>query len=99
MRWYSAVPCALPPAAVHGAGNFLAVTFGAAAGFQIFDVSNPASPQLKLTALQNPGGRPGQGVALWNQGNSYYVALRLSATISQPVCNTTLGSASMRSMR
>ncbi|HEV8583004.1 MAG TPA: hypothetical protein VGX68_28385 [Thermoanaerobaculia bacterium] len=72
------------PYFVHGAGNYIAVGLGSSFGLQIFDVSDPASPQLKLTALTNPGGRPVQGVALWNQGAAYYLAARLGATITQP---------------
>ncbi|HEV8583002.1 MAG TPA: PKD domain-containing protein [Thermoanaerobaculia bacterium] len=62
------------PRFVHGAGNYLVVSFGSSSGFQIFDVSNPASPQLKLTGLSN---RFVNGVALWNEGLTYYLGARL----------------------
>src|SRR4029453_1032159 len=47
------VPPAGTPYFVHGTGNYVAVGLGSSTGVQIFDVSNPASPQLKLTGLRN----------------------------------------------
>jgi PKD repeat protein len=67
---------------VHGDGNFLAVSFGPAGGFQIYDVSDPINPQLKLTGLRGSSSRPVQGVALWHQGSSYYLAARLGLSLT-----------------
>lgn len=61
------------PYFVHGTGNYIVVSFGSSKGFQIFDVSNPASPQLKLTGLRTTSV---QGVALWKQGSTYYLGAR-----------------------
>ncbi|HEY0513817.1 MAG TPA: PKD domain-containing protein [Thermoanaerobaculia bacterium] len=77
--YVGAIPTAGSPTYVHGAGNYVAVSFGAGNGFQIFDVSNPASPVSKLNAST---GRPVQGIAMWNQGTSYYVAARLGQTLT-----------------
>jgi PKD repeat protein len=60
------------PAYVHGAGNYIAVSNSS--GFQVFDVSNPASAQPKLSVS---AGQLVQGIAMWNQGTSYYVAARV----------------------
>lgn len=46
---------------------------GAATGFQIFDVSNPAAPSL---ALSSNDPLFVYGVAMWRQAGSYYLALR-----------------------
>jgi PKD repeat protein len=72
---------------VHGDGNFLAVSFGPAGGFQIYDMTNPLSPQLKLTGLRDASSRPVQGIALWHQQNpqgppTYYLAARLGLTLT-----------------
>lgn len=72
------------PYYVHGAGNYVVVSFGSGGGFEIYDMSNPASPQLKLSGLRTTGKRSVQGVALWNQGSSYYLAARLDASASLP---------------
>jgi hypothetical protein len=69
---------------VHGTGNYVVASFGASRGFQIFDVSNPASPQLKLSGLLNPGGRQVAGVALWKEGSTYYLGARLGRTATLP---------------
>ncbi|HEY9422282.1 MAG TPA: PKD domain-containing protein [Thermoanaerobaculia bacterium] len=71
------------PYFVHGAGNYVVISFGSGRGFEIYDVSNPSNPQLKLSGLRGTGGRSVQGVALWNQGSSYFLAARLDASASQ----------------
>ena len=63
------------PAYVHGAGNYIAVSNSN--GFQVFDVSNPASAQPKISV--GAGGVLVQGIAMWNQGSSYYVAARVGS--------------------
>lgn len=76
------------PYFVHGVGNYLVVSFGSSRGLQIYDVSNPANPQLKLTAYTGSTGRPVQGVALWQEGGSYYLAARLGITKTQSKAQT-----------
>jgi PKD repeat protein len=71
------------PAFVQGDGNYLAVSFGTSGGFQIFDVSSPLGAQLKLTGLRGSALRSTQGIALWHQGSSYYLAARLGTTLTQ----------------
>jgi PKD repeat protein len=68
------IPTAGSASYVHGVGNYIVVSFSSSKGFQVFDVTNPLSPVLKLTALRDT---PVQGVALWNQGSSYYLGARL----------------------
>ena len=75
---------------VHGDGNYVAAGFGSSSGLRIYDVSNPASPVVKLDALHSSGARPVQGVALWHQGSSYYLAARVGATITQNVKETAI---------
>lgn len=66
---------------VNGDGNFLAVSYGPAGGFQIYDVSDPLNPQLRLSGLR--GVRPTQGLALWDNGHgSYYLAARLGLSLT-----------------
>ncbi len=63
-----------PAAYVHGVDNFVVVSSGSGRGFDIFDVSNPAFPQLKLSGL---GSQSVYGVAMWKSGNGhYYLGLR-----------------------
>ncbi|HTG32445.1 MAG TPA: PKD domain-containing protein [Thermoanaerobaculia bacterium] len=64
---------------VHGAGNYVVVSFGGTGGFQIFDMSDPLHPVSKLIGLRS---QPVQGVALWNQGSSYYLGARQGATLT-----------------
>ncbi|HSU83754.1 MAG TPA: PKD domain-containing protein [Thermoanaerobaculia bacterium] len=56
-----------------GVDTFVVSAGGAAWGVEIWDMGNPASPQLKLSALND---RPVYGVALWKQGATYYLAAR-----------------------
>jgi PKD repeat protein len=58
---------------VDGVDTFFVSSAGASRGFEIWDAGNPASPQLKLSGL---GDRAVNGVALWKQGASYYLAAR-----------------------
>ena len=66
---------------VHGVGNYLVVSFGASRGFQVYDLTSPAHPTIKLTGLRGSTGRAVQGVALWNEGSLYYLGARLSASL------------------
>lgn len=61
-----------------GTGNFLVASFGSGRGVEIWDVSNPASPVLKLSALNGQNGIPVDGVALWSAGGKHYLALATS---------------------
>lgn len=63
---------------VSGVGNYVAVSFGASGavgqrGFEIWDVSNPSSPQLRLSALT---GEFVYGTAMWQDGNRTLIGLR-----------------------
>lgn len=58
---------------VSGAGNLLAVSFGSSFGVEIWDVSNPASPQRVVQGLSSDGV---YGTAMWKEGNGTYLALR-----------------------
>ena len=67
---------------VSGVGDFVALSRrklnglgGGERGFAVYDVSNPASPVLRLSEI--PSTRVG-GVAMWSQGGSYYVAVHTS---------------------
>jgi PKD repeat protein len=50
---------------------------GSAFGLQLWNVSNPASPQFVLTGLPTEFV---YGVALWRKGSSYYLATRVYVT-------------------
>jgi PKD repeat protein len=58
---------------VDGVDTFVVSGGGASWGVEIWDMGNPASPQLKLSGLTD---RPVYGVALWRQGATYYLATR-----------------------
>ncbi|HEX6903193.1 MAG TPA: PKD domain-containing protein [Thermoanaerobaculia bacterium] len=78
------------PYFVHGVGNYLAVSFGSSRGLQIYDVSNPASPQVRLTAFTGTTGRPVQGIAMWQEGANYFLAVRLGVTKTQSKAETAI---------
>ncbi len=61
---------------VDGVDQFVVASAGTSRGFEIWDLSNPASPLLKLTGLND---RTANGVALWKQGSAYYLAVRTVA--------------------
>ena len=67
---------------VHGVDNFIVLASGAGSGFEIWNVADPAHPQLALTALNDVPAcgfdlRSVYGVALWKDAQShYYVGLR-----------------------
>src|SRR5262249_43403934 len=59
---------------VHGVDNYVVLSSGAGRGFEIWDVSTPASPQLKLTGLSS---QSVYGVAMWKDSSGHYeLALR-----------------------
>jgi PKD repeat protein len=58
---------------VHGVDNFIILSFGTSRGFEIWDVSNPASPVLKIDGQSD---RSVYGVAMWRDGSRYYAATR-----------------------
>jgi PKD repeat protein len=66
----------LAPSYVAGVDNYLALSSGASGGLEIWDVTQPASAVLRLSALPST---PVYGVAMWKQGGSYYLALRTDA--------------------
>jgi len=61
---------------VDGVDRFVVASFGSGQGFEIWDVGAPSSPQLKLSGL---GDRRVDGVALWKEGSTYYLAARSAA--------------------
>src|SRR5436305_4195439 len=62
---------------VAGVDQYVVVSSGGSAGggFEIWDVSDPAHAQLKLSF---GSGDTVNGVALWKQGSAYYLAARIS---------------------
>jgi PKD repeat protein len=64
------------PSFVDGVDQFVAASAGSSRGFEIWNLANPASPQLALSALND---RSVNGIALWKQGGAYYLAARTSA--------------------
>jgi PKD repeat protein len=58
---------------VHGVDQYVVLSAGAGRGLEIWNVANPAAPQLRLSALND---QAVYGVAMWRQGSSYYLALR-----------------------
>ena len=71
---------------VHGVDNYVAVSFPAG-GFQVFDMSNPQNPVSKLIGSRE---RSAQGIALWKQGTTYYLGVRLGKTATQRIPQTTI---------
>ncbi|HEY3570332.1 MAG TPA: PKD domain-containing protein [Thermoanaerobaculia bacterium] len=71
---------------VAGVDNFVAVTLGTG-GFQIFDMTNPLNPVAKGTGQRD---RPVQGLAMWKQGTSYYLAARLGKSASVRLSQTAI---------
>jgi PKD repeat protein len=66
---------------VDGVDRFVVASFGSSQGFEIWDVAAPSLPQLKLSGL---GDRRVNGVALWKEGSSYYLAARTSVFEAGP---------------
>lgn len=61
---------------VAGIGNYLAVTGESNGVLSVYDVSNPMSPNLKLT--QSFGlGYSTNGITMWTYGGKYYLATRV----------------------
>jgi PKD repeat protein len=58
------------PSYLAGVDQFLVASSGAAIGFDLWDVTTPGNPSLKLTGL---GDRSVYGVAMWKNGSTYYV--------------------------
>jgi len=58
---------------VAGVDNYVVLSSGSGYGFEIWDVTQPASAVLRLAALPTDSV---YGVAMWKQGGSYYLALR-----------------------
>src|SRR5436305_2176800 len=71
---------------VAGVDNFVAVTLGTG-GFQIFDATNPLNPISKGIGQRD---RPVQGLAMWKQGTSYYLAARLGKSASLRLSQTAI---------
>ncbi|MCB1035364.1 MAG: PKD domain-containing protein, partial [Acidobacteria bacterium] len=59
---------------VDGAGNFVVIASGVSPrGFEIWNVANPSSPTRVMEGLT---GDPVYGVAMWQEGASFYLATR-----------------------
>ncbi|HZF10572.1 MAG TPA: PKD domain-containing protein [Thermoanaerobaculia bacterium] len=58
---------------VAGVGNFIALSSGTGRGFEIWNVADPRHASLALAGL---GTQSVYGVALWQAGGHYYLALR-----------------------
>jgi PKD repeat protein len=58
---------------VAGVDNFVALSFGAGGGFEIWNATQPTSAVLRLSGLAST---PVYGMAMWSQNGSYYLALR-----------------------
>ncbi|HEY2293448.1 MAG TPA: PKD domain-containing protein [Thermoanaerobaculia bacterium] len=71
---------------LHGVDNFVGVSLSLG-GFQVFDMSNPLNPVSKLIGAQD---RPVQGIAMWKQGTSYYLAARLGKSASVRLAQTAI---------
>jgi hypothetical protein len=56
-------------------------------GFQVFDMSNPLNP---VSRLVGPLDRSAQGIAIWKQGTSYYLGVRLGTTAAQRIPQTAI---------
>ncbi len=71
------VPSALfarnPVIYVHGVDQYIAVSSGPSKGFDIWNVSNPAAPRFVVSGGTD---RAIYGLAMWKQGNKYYVGAR-----------------------
>ncbi len=63
---------------VDGVGNYVVTSYASSKGFEIYDVSNPLSAQLKLSGLAD---QPIYGVALWKESTKYYLALATSSFV------------------
>jgi PKD repeat protein len=62
------------PNVIHGVGPYVA--FGTARTFEIWNASNPTAPFKVMESAQ-----PARGIAMWQQGNSYYLALGNSGKV------------------
>jgi PKD repeat protein len=58
---------------VAGVGSYVVLSEGSSGGFEIWDVSQPAAPALRLSGLTSTAV---YGVAMWQAGASTYLALR-----------------------
>ncbi len=58
---------------VGGAGNYVVLSMGSSQGFEVWDVSQPTAAALRLSGLASTAV---YGVAMWQVGASYYLALR-----------------------
>jgi PKD repeat protein len=65
---------------IHGVGNFVVLSSGTGRGFEIWNVADPAHPQLALTGL---GNQSVYGVAMWQAAGHYYLGLRTDFFSSQ----------------
>jgi len=69
------------PQYVAGVDHFVAVSSGSSTGVDVWDVTNPAAPTLKLTTLNNFAV---YGIAMWDGGGRTYLAARTGPIFSNP---------------
>jgi hypothetical protein len=62
---------------LHGVGTLVTVGHGAGRGFSVYDVSTPASPQMRGEAMSGAAGYPIYGVAMWESAGKTYVGARV----------------------
>lgn len=58
---------------VDGVDEYVVLSAGAGRGFEIWNVTDPVNEQLEMAALST---RAVYGVAMWKEGDAYYLALR-----------------------
>jgi len=58
---------------VHGVDHFVAISHASAHGFDIYDVTQPATPVLVMSAMRD---RDANGIAMWAANGHYYLATR-----------------------
>jgi hypothetical protein len=66
---------------VHGVGSLVAVGHGAGRGLSLYDVSDPASPEMRGQALQGTSGYPVYGVAMWQAAGKTYAGARVGVKV------------------
>ncbi len=76
------------PSYVAGVDNFLVASSGASVGFDLWDVTNPGSPTLKLTGLTD---RSVYGVAMWKSGSTYFLGAISGPNFANPSAPYQLG--------
>jgi PKD repeat protein len=69
------------PGFIAGVDHFVVASSGGAGGYDLWDVTNPGSPTLKLSGMQNLAV---YGVAMWKTGGSYYLGALTGPNFASP---------------